>query len=875
MMKTAYPQPDFARADWYNLNGTWGFSFAPEGEALTAPAYEGTIEVPYPWGSPLSGVDCGDNGTGYYKKTVAWNPDKERIFLCFGAVDYTCSVRVNGTVVGEHIGGYARFDCEVTAVWNRTGDNVIEVCATDNAAQNQTYGKQGYGDARGIWQTVWLEARAAAYISAFFVKTALDGMVSYEIEAVGAEDGMTVTAAFGDLCASAVIENGAAALSFAVEDPKLWTPETPYLYEGTLTLGADVVSTYFGIREIGTGVFGAHGHRYITLNGKPYYINGVLDQSFNPKGFFTLPSDEDCMEEILRLKRIGINMARIHIKAEEPLKLYYADKLGLLIMEDLPCFWGDPIPETRAQYERELVEQITRDRNHPSIFYWVVFNETWGLFTNYTKEDGTPAREYLPETAEWVVSCWEKVKSLDPTRLVEDNSPCNWDHTKTDVNTWHFYSNGYERVKEVVDSFCRGAYVGSSYNFKHGCTMEDVPCMNSECGNVWGIEGNAGDSDISWQYKYMMNEFRLHDKLCGFLFTEFHDVINEFNGYYKIDNSDKDFGYDLYGMSLRDLHAQDYLGADHPPMQTVNAGESVDIKMFGSSFTDARHGKVLDVVWQLTVSDAAWGAHPDLCDMGAYSVVWDGYGTFPAGVIRVAMPEVDGVACLTWSLMDGEETVMSNGILFDVVCAREDVLSIAPTDCTAEGFTKAFAVQEGNKQNGLGAGALTYTVKTDDIPSFAEADNVHILFEASTRAPMTHDFPEEISGAKVDLNYMLGYRCDPGANPNTFAQTDENKYPGAVEVAIDGKVIDVIALADCPADSRGALSHHYQASDRHLDEAGSYGYLCDVRIPSSLLLKLKEQDSFALTLRCVGEHGLSVFGRKSGRYAMDILVRAE
>ena len=218
---------------------------------------------------------------------------------------------------------------------------------------------------------------------------------------------------------------------------------------------------------------------------------------------------------------------------------------------------------------------------------------------------------------------------------------------------------------------------------------------------------------------------------------------------------------------------------------------------------------------------------------------------------------------------------MTNGLLFDVVCDRADVLASAPTAGMAEGFTKAFAVQGGKKQNGLGAGAFSYTVNTADIPGFAEADNVRILFEASTRAPMTHDFPEEESSAKVDLNYMLGYRCDPGANPNTFGQTDETRYPGTVEVSVDGTVIDVITLPDCPADSRGALSHHYQASDRHLDEAGTYGYLCDVRIPSALLLKLREKESFVLTLRAADEHGLSLFGRQSGRYAMDILVMAE
>ena len=140
---------------------------------------------------------------------------------------------------------------------------------------------------------------------------------------------------------------------------------------------------------------------------------------------------------------------------------------------------------------------------------------------------------------------------------------------------------------------------------------------------------------------------------------------------------------------------------------------------------------------------------------------------------------------------------------------------------------------------------------------------------------MTHDFPDGGEGSRIDISYMLGYRCDPGANPNTFAQTDENRFPGMLEVSVDGTVIDTIVLPDCPADSRGALSHHYQASDRHLDEAGTYGYLCDVRIPSALLLKLREKDSFVLTLRATGEAGLSLFGRKSGRYAMDILVKAE
>ncbi len=862
--KTMYPQPDRAVDQWLNLNGTWDFS-------LDTPAYDKTIEVPYPWGSPLSGIADEKDGTGYYRRTVRWNPTGERIFLRFGAVDYTCQVKLNGTLLGEHTGGYMPFGFDVTEMWDRAGDNCIEVAATDTSGKNQTYGKQGYGNARGIWQTPWLESRPTAYIDDFTVVTKLDGTVTYIISTVNAADGTTVTADFGDVAATAVVCDNRAELTLTVAAPHLWTPEEPYLYDGKLVMGKDEISTYFGIREIGTGKFGAKNRHWITLNGKPYYINGVLDQSFNPKGFFTLPSDDDCRDEILRLKRIGINMARIHIKAEEPLKLYWADRLGLLIMEDIPCFWGEPTPETKAQFEVEMTEQILRDKNHPSLFYWVVFNETWGLF-HFKDENGNDCRTYRPETAKWVVDCYRKAKALDPTRLVEDNSPCNVDHTETDVNTWHFYANGYAKVKNVIETFCDGAYVGSQKNYKEGYTMADVPCMNSECGNVWGILGNAGESDISWQYKYMMNEFRLHDKLCGFVFTEFHDVVNEFNGYYKLNNDDKDFGYDLYGMTIRDLHSQDYLGADTPPMMTVKPGDTVKVPLFGSSFTDGRHGKLLTALWQLTVLDPVsgdWAA-----DSGEIGIVWSGYGTFPAGEIALTVPEHDGLMLLSLTLCDGDEVIMQNGFLYDVDGVREDVLTIAPEQFTADGFTRVIPAKI-EKISGLGSGSFSVTVDTGSIPYFADACDLRLMAEISTRFPMTHDFPEKETDGRVDLNYMLGYRCDPGANKNSFPQTDETPYPGKVTVSIDGKTVTTVLIPDAPADTRGALSHHYQPVDNLLDEAGSYGTLVDVKIPSSILLGLRDKDSFTLTFTTDEESGLSLYGRKSGRYGMGIILLAE
>ena len=297
VQKVAYPQPDFAREHWLNLNGTWDFSF-------DRPTFDQKIEVPYPWGSPLSGIDESRNATAFYRRTVRFDCGDERVFLIFGAVDYTCAVTVNGKILGTHTGGYNRFEWDVTEYWDNEGENEILVEATDMAEKNQTYGKQGYGDARGIWQTVWLETRPAAHIKSFFVKTKLDGTVTYEIETEGASDSAVVTVHFPDALLTEIpqttVKDGKATITFKVEEHALalWSPEDPFLYEGSLTLTAeeseDTVYTYFGIREIGTGKFGVHNQNYITLNGKPYYLCGVLDQSFNPKGFFTLPSDDDC-----------------------------------------------------------------------------------------------------------------------------------------------------------------------------------------------------------------------------------------------------------------------------------------------------------------------------------------------------------------------------------------------------------------------------------------------------------------------------------------------------------------------------------------------------------------------------------------------------
>ena len=863
-----HPMPDRVRKNWINLNGTWEFSF-------DEPTFDRTITVPFSWASPLSGVEDDRTGTGWYRKVVSYDPGTNDLFLILGAVDYECDVFVNAKHLARHLGGYTPITVNVTDAWNNSGENEIIVRAVDNDYKYQTYGKQGYGNIRGIWQTVWLEERPAAYIENFRITTKCDGLVTIRVTP-NKHSWTKLTASFGGF----TDETTGDTLVLHVENPRLWSPDDPYLYEGTIQLWSegengpvcDEIETYFGIREVGTARVDNRRRKYITLNGKPIYVHATLDQSFNPQGFFTLPTDEECKNEILRMKAVGLNAARIHIKPEEPRKLYWADKLGLLILEDIPCYWGEPNAVARALYEPQMMEVLERDVNHPSIFYWVVFNETWGLMDLDPQPDGTIKKTYTKDTQEWVVRCYEAVKHYDPTRLVEDNSPCNYDHTITDVNTWHFYANGYENVKNRIVDQIEGSEVGGDYNYIGDYKCTDVPLVNSECGAVWGVEGSAGDSDISWQYKYMLNEFRLHDEVSGFVFTEFHDVINEFNGYYRIDNSEKDFGYQGYvpHMTIADLHSADFLATDFVPMKTCAPGEKVTVPLCISSFTDAHHNEAMQVEWELVLTT---GGRNRSVGGGQFGAVYTTYGRTDLAPLELTMPKDNGVVVLRLYLKDSAGAiVMRNFLVFDIPVEPKNALVVQPADFACEGFKRAWLVQQGEKLNCVGSGTAAITVKKRDIPGYAPGRAITVRFEASSKEELTKDKLDQSPVEKEqDMGYMLGYRVDRGANPNSFYQTDAVQFPARLKLSFGEEGSAVFGLPDDPADSRGCLSWHYQAVDNLLDEAGSYGWYCSATLEGAAADLLPE----TFTLKLESREGFSLFGRKSGRWPLAFEIAAE
>lgn len=868
--KPEFPRPERERKQWLNLNGSWDFMLFPEGKesqersfASDRTGYTDSIQVPFTWTCPLSGVGKDTSGIGWYRKYVNF-PVRGRCFLCVGAADYLADVYVNGNHIGQHEGGYSYFEFDVTDAW-KDGLNMIEIRAEDYRRETQLYGKQGYGELQGIWQTVWLEERPLAYIRDFRTVTRMNGEITFTVT-TSAPDGTKLNASFEGNSGEARTENGSAVIRLRLASPRLWSPDDPYLYEGTLSLGEngekDEIHTYFGVREIGSKRFDGHEFPWITLNDKPVYLNGTLDQSFNPKGYFTYPDEKEIRLEAWRLKRLGLNMVRIHIKPEEPRKLYWMDKLGILVMEDIPCFWGPPVREAREAYEKQWPEIISRDMNHPSIFAWVMFNESWGLLHKEWND-----KVYLPETQEWVRGIWRSAKAMDPTRIVEDNSPCRNDHVETDINTWHFYINGYEKVRDHIREVVNNTFPGSGYNYIGGNVQNNAPLMNSECGLVWGVDHSAGDSDLAWHYHYMMNEFRLHEKLCGFVFTEFHDVVNEFNGYYRINGEDKDFGYQDFctGMSLRDLHASDWILTDCPPVQDVQAGQRVHVPLRLSSFSDELHGQRCACRWELW-HDGLNGRVTD--DAGTEELPGFGYGVTVLPDMSLTMPSEDAAEILSLYLVNAEGKVVSrNFTTFNVHAdAVGNIVHIPVSAGKAEGFANVWQAMRGQKLCLGGRGTVSFSAR---IPEADSANEMCLYLEASSKRVLSKDCTQTAKGEE-DLGFMRGYRVDRGAFENSYWMTDETRYPSEVEVIINGEVIDRLHFDNDWADARGILSWNSQKNDRRLDEAGSFGEQKRIVIPSRLIPDILREKTLTFSLRVVNDGGLAIYDRESGRYAHGI-----
>ena len=349
-----HPRPDWQRAEWQNLNGSW--CFAPDKAdagvkdkwfAADDKKFPQRILVPFGWGSPASGVKD-EADVGWYRRDVtvpaAWKG--KRVFLVVGASDHDTSCWFGNT---------KEFELTPLVKWGEAQKLTLRVWdAPAELARHdwRLYGKQGYGNARGIWQTVYLEARGETYLDTVHFTPDIDnGRVTAEVTlGAPAKKPLAVQFVFkaADRAEPAVAAFAPGQSKALVEIPfetiRLWDLDDPYLYDvRCVLLGegvTDAVNTYFGMRKVGVGKLPGTDYPYVTLNNKPIYLQLTLDQSYHPDGWYTFPSDEFMKNEILISKKLALSGNRVHIKVEVPRKLYWADKLGLLIMADVPCAWG-------------------------------------------------------------------------------------------------------------------------------------------------------------------------------------------------------------------------------------------------------------------------------------------------------------------------------------------------------------------------------------------------------------------------------------------------------------------------------------------------------------------------------------------------------
>ncbi|MBR1516540.1 MAG: beta-galactosidase [Bacteroidales bacterium] len=408
-----YPRPILQRTDWQNLNGLWDYAILDKGKVEPA-QYDGKILVPFCVESSLSGVQksVGENQELWYHRefTVpsAWK--NKHVMLHFGAVDWKTDVYINDIMIGTHQGGYAGFSFDITPYLNKKGSQKLVVRVWDPTDKGyQPVGKQTwnprsiwYTAVTGIWQTVWLEPVGENHINhveavadivngtfEFHVKTACSRNHDI-VEAIVLDGSREVGRAKG-------VANGA--LRVAVADAKLWSPETPYLYNVKLRLYRDgkvidEADSYAAMRSI-AAVRDDNGVVRMQLNGKNYFHYGPLDQGWFPDGLYTAPTDEALLYDIKKTKELGFNMIRKHVKVEPDRWYYHCDREGIIVWQDMPS--GDRgneweprtygggtdrkrTPASVSNFYHEWGEIISLCRQHPCVVVWTPFNEAWGQF---------------------------------------------------------------------------------------------------------------------------------------------------------------------------------------------------------------------------------------------------------------------------------------------------------------------------------------------------------------------------------------------------------------------------------------------------------------------------------------------------------------
>ena len=591
-----YPRPNLVRDSYFNLNGEWECHI---NESETADFYDETIIVPFSPESMLSGVGkivMPHQRLHYRKKfTLPEGFKKSRVLLHFGAVDQECSVFVNGIRMGGHKGGYLPFHFDITDSL-RQGENVLTLSVTDRTEQSphargkQKLQKKGkyaslfYTPQSGIWKTVWMESVEKAYIEDVRITPLYDdSSVRFEItvlnacktsgaetsggKASGGETSGTVNLAVldrgGEIGQAEITVRQEKEIKQVISQEikldgfKPWTPDTPHLYDVIIRYGEDEVRSYFGMRKLSTGRDGKGILRFF-LNNKPYFFNGILDQGYWPESLMTAPSDEALVYDIIKLKEMGYNTIRKHVKIEAERFYYHCDRLGMMVWQDMPNGGGEynmvfvtHLPnasdrfargvsdrhygifkrkdgEGRRQYYTDLKNMVSTLYNYPSIAVWVPFNEGWGQF------DAAKATK--------------EVREIDSGRLI--NEACGWfDQGGGDMYSIHNYRHKLKVKPQQDRVVALTEYGGYAYPVEE----------HLSCKKEFGYQHYHSTEELTQNYKRLWEEEiypNLQYGLCSAIYTQTSDIEEEINGVLtydreivKLDEEQvKEMNDKLYGM---------------------------------------------------------------------------------------------------------------------------------------------------------------------------------------------------------------------------------------------------------------------------------------------------------------------------------------
>jgi len=544
-----HPTPQWARPGrWLNLNGAWDFEIdhACTGRERSLPSAEslsGQILVPFCPESKLSGVGYTDfMASVWYRRGVTLPEEWRggRILLHFGAADYHTEVWIDGVSAGTHTGGYTPFDFDITALLGDKRTFAVTVCAADDTRspaqasgkQSMRYGSHGcfYTRTTGIWQTVWLEHVPDVYIKKCRITPDLaNSRVHLDIRLSDWRGGMiTAAASFDGVTAARLalpVRGTSARVTLGITDPKPWSPDSPALYDLTLTLAADgqtdTVNSYFGLRDVSLD------GGCLTVNGKRVFQRLILDQGFYPEGIYTAPDDGDIRKDIELSMACGFNGARLHQKVFEPRTLYWADKLGYLLWDEFPN-WGLNIDTSAASHAfiSEWLTVLERDYNSPAVIGWCPFNET------HPGQHGDVLR-----------LVYDMTKVFDPTRPVIDTS--GYVHVVTDIYDVHDYGQDPEAFAARYAGLPESVHQNYPEHERYG----GQPYFVSEYGGIWWSDSD----DSGWGYGDRVKSIEefyarfegltaallCNPHICALCYTQLTDVEQEQNGLYAYDRQPK------------------------------------------------------------------------------------------------------------------------------------------------------------------------------------------------------------------------------------------------------------------------------------------------------------------------------------------------